>query len=137
MVKTLVLSSEAVKATARDWVQRAPEGSVLTFSRPDEQKRTPPQNKLMWALLTQLQDNARYHGYKLDKEEWKLIMLSGLRKELRLVPSLNNDGVVSLDRSSSRLTVAEMGDMVTLIEAWAAEHEVKLVRTIPGYDDNA
>jgi hypothetical protein len=137
MAATLILSDDKVRDTARDWIRRAPEGSVLTFTRPDEKKRTPPQNRLMWSLLGQLAEKARYHGYKLDKEDWKLIMLSGLRKELRIVPSLNNDGVVSLDRSSSRLTVAEMGDMVTLIEAWAGENQVTLSRTLPGYDEDA
>ncbi len=137
MSATLILSDNKVRDTARDWIRRAPEGSILTFTRPEEKKRTHPQNRLMWSLLGQLAEKARYHGYKLDKEEWKLIMLSGLRKELRLVPSLNNDGVVSLDRSSSRLTVAEMGDMVTLIEAWAVNNQVTLTRTLPGYDDNA
>ena len=107
---------------------------MLTFTRPDEKKRSHPQNRLMWHLLGQLERKARYHGYKLDKEEWKLVMLSGLRTELRLVPSLNNDGVVSLDRSSSRLSVQEMGDMITLIEAWAATNGVELVRTMEGYD---
>lgn len=131
MSKTLVLSSDTVRQTALSWIKIAPDRSTVTFERP---KRTPPQNRLMWHLLGQLERKARYHGYKLDKEEWKLVMLSGLRTELRLVPSLNNDGVVSLDRSSSRLSVQEMGDMITLIEAWAATNGVELVRTMEGYE---
>jgi len=28
-----------------------------------------------------------------------------------------------------------MGDIITLIEAWAAQHDVKLTRTLPGYEE--
>lgn len=131
MAKTLRLTDDKVRATATDWIKRAPVGSTVTFSRP---KRTVPQNDLMWSLLGQLATKAKYHGYTFDDESWKLIMLSGIRKDVKVVPNLDNDGIVSLDRSTSRLSVDEMNMMIEVIEAWAANNGVKLVRTMPGLE---
>jgi hypothetical protein len=41
-----------------------------------------------------------------------------------LVPNLNGTGFVNLGRSSSDLTVAEMGDLMTLMEAFGANRGV-------------
>ncbi len=131
---TIKLDSPAARAKALEALRRAPEGYVLTLMWP-KSKRTTQQNKLMWDLLGQLAKKTTYHGYRLTKEEWKMVILSGLRKEMRMVPSLNNDGVVSLSRTSE-LKVAEMAAMIELIEAYAAGKDVKLVRrTEPGTDE--
>lgn len=131
MAETLVLVNDAVRDKARDWIKRAPEGSKVTFSRP---KRTSEQSRLFWSLCGQLSSKAKYHGYTLSKDDWRTLMVSGIRKEMRIVPSLNNDGIVALDRSSANLTVAEMAACIELIEAWAATNGVDLVRTMEGYE---
>lgn len=131
MPETLRLISDEIRRQAKEWIDKAPPGSTVTFARP---KRSNPQNDLMWDLLTQLSRKAKYHGQTFDKETWKLIMLSGLRRELRVVPNLDNTGFISLDQSTSRLSKGEMGDLITLIEAWAAQNGVELVRTMEGYE---
>lgn len=131
MATTLKLNSDEVRKKALEWIRIAPAGSSVTFERP---KRSIPQNDLMWSLLDQLARKALYHGLKLDKESWKLIMLSGIRKEIRVVPNLDNSGFLSLDRSTSRLSIAEMNMMIEVIEAWAATNGVTLTRTMNGLE---
>jgi hypothetical protein len=87
-------------------------------------KRTLPQNARMWAMLTDIAEQVEWHGLKLSADDWKLIMLDGLKSELRLVPNLNGTGFVNLGRSSSDLTVAEMGDLMELIAAFGANRGV-------------
>lgn len=113
-------------------IQSCPDGTRITLSGP---KRTTEQNRLFWSLLGQLETRATYHGLKLSKEDWRTIFVSGLKRELRVVPSLDSAGFVPLGYSSSALSVAEMGDAILLIEAWAAQHEVTLTRTMPGYEE--
>lgn len=132
MAETLILNSPKVRALANDWIRRAPDGSHVTFERP---KHSDGQRDLLWELLGQLAKKATYYGLKLPKEEWKLIFLSGVRKGLRIVPNLDNDGFISLDRSIKPLNKAEMKMMIELVEMWADQNGTTLVRTIPGYDE--
>jgi len=64
---------------------------------------------------------------KLAPEDWKLIFLSALSRELkpgRLMPNLDNDGFVDLGTSTSKLSVPEMSQLIELILAWGAQHGV-------------
>ena len=120
----LVLYSDAMRAKAIDWIKRAPKETRVTFQGP---KRTLPQNDRMWAMLTDLSEQLVWHGQKLSPEDWKLVAMSGLNQELRLVPNMEGNGLVQLGRSSSRLSVAEMKELQDLIEAFGTQHGVKFM----------
>jgi hypothetical protein len=117
----LILGQVCVNARAISWVTKAPAGTRLEFKAP---KRTLPQNARMWAMLTDIAGQVEWHGLKLSADDWKLIMLDGLKTELRLVPNITGTGFVNLGRSSSDLTVAEMTDLIELIHAFGANHGV-------------
>lgn len=119
----LVLYSDAMRAKAIDWIRRAPKETRVTFQGP---KRTLPQNDRMWWLVSMLSDQVKWHGQKLSPEDWKVLMLSGLSQEMRVVPNLAGTGFVPLGRSSSRLSVQEMADLITLIEAFCAERGIEI-----------
>lgn len=118
---TLVLVSDAIRARAHAWIDRAPRETRVEFKAPN---RTLPQNARMWAMLTDIATQLTWHGVRLSADDWKLIMLDGLKAELRLVPNINGTGFVNLGRSSSDLSKGEMGDLMELIEAFGAEHGV-------------
>lgn len=119
----LVLHNDATRAKAIDWIRRAPKETRVEFKGP---KRTLPQNDRMWWLLTLLSNSLAWHGQKLSPEDWKVLMLSGLHQEMRVVPNLSGTGFVPLGRSSSKLSVGEMADLMTLIEAFCAQHGVEI-----------
>lgn len=75
-------------------------------------------------MLSQIADQVVHHGIKLKADEWRLVFLDALKRELRMVPNLEGNGLVSLGRSSSDLSKAEMGDLMTLIEMFAAERGI-------------
>ena len=100
-----------------------PTGWRLVFQEP---KRTVDQNSRFWALLTAVSTQLKWHGQRLTPDDWKLIFMSGLNQELRLVPNIHGNGFVQLGRSSSKLSKAEMTELMALIEAFAAEHGVTL-----------
>ena len=91
-----------------------------------EAKRTVPQNDRLWAMLTALSVQLKWHGQRLSPEDWKLVTMAALNQELRLVPNIHGNGFVQLGRSSSKLSKAEMSELMELIEAFAAERGVDL-----------
>jgi hypothetical protein len=117
----IVLHSQIEKARARAWIDQAAWGTRVTFAGP---KRTLPQNERMWAMLTDVARQVKWHGQKLSPDDWKVVFLSALKAELRLVPNLDGNGFVQLGRSSSALSVDEMSDLMALIEAFGAREGV-------------
>jgi hypothetical protein len=79
----------------------------------------------MWAFLSEIAAQVKWHGVKLSADDWKLIFLDSLKRELRIVPNLDGTGFVNLGRSSSDLSKEEMADLLSLIEAWGANHNVR------------
>ncbi len=75
-------------------------------------------------MLTDVSIQLVWHGQRLTPDDWKLVMLDGLKRELRIVPNIDGTGFVNLGRSSSDLSKAEMGDLMTLIEMFGAKHGV-------------
>ncbi len=117
----IVLHSQIEKARARAWIDQAAWGTRVTFAGP---KRTLPQNERMWAMLTDVARQVQWHGQKLSPDDWKVVFLSALKAELRMVPNLDGNGFVQLGRSSSKLSVDEMSDLMALIEAFGAREGV-------------
>jgi hypothetical protein len=117
----IVLHSQIEKARARAWIDQAAWGTRVTFAGP---KRTLPQNERMWAMLTDVARQVKWHGQKLSPDDWKVVFLSALKAELRLVPNIDGNGFVQLGRSSSALSVDEMSDLMALIEAFGAREGV-------------
>lgn len=118
---TLVLISPEIRQRASDWVGRVPEGTRLEFKAP---KRTLPQNARFWAHLTDIATQLPWHGVKLSTDDWRLLFLDALNREMRMVPNLNSTGFVNLGRSSSDLSKEEMADLISLIEEFGANHGV-------------
>lgn len=87
-------------------------------------RRTNEQNDKMWADLTDVATQLKWHGKRLRPDDWKLLFLDALKREVEAVPNLDGTGFVNIGRSSSDLSKAEMADMITLIEQFGAEHGV-------------
>lgn len=110
------------RAQVKALIDRAPVGYRVDISEP---KRTNDQNDLMWAMLGDVAMQAKWHGIKLQSDDWKRIFLSGLEKEMRIVPNFDGTGFIELGSSSSRLSVADMSALIDLIGAWGAQNGVK------------
>jgi len=118
----VILGPQSDRKRAADWCLKAPAGTIVEFK---ESKRSTDQNSRLWALLTEVARQVPWHGVRLTPNDWKLVFMDALNQEMRLVPNLNGNGFINLGRSSSRLTKAEFGDLMTLIEEFGARHGVK------------
>ena len=120
---TLILTNRLTREKAKRWIDAAPLNTRLEFKA---SKRTLPQNDRMWAMLTDIAQQKPWHGVRLSPDDWKLIFLDALKRELRIVPNIDGTGFVNLGRSSSDLSKQEMSDLMELIAAWAAQNGVVL-----------
>lgn len=117
----VVLNCEADRRKVTDWAATAPWGCRIEFKI---SKRTLPQNDRMWAMLTDVAVQLPWHGIKLTPDDWKLVFLDALKRELRMVPNIDGTGFVSLGKSSSDLTIEEMTGLIELIHEFGARHGV-------------
>ncbi len=118
----VVIRGSADRALVARWASQAPAGTRVHFK---SAKRTTDQNSRMWAMLTDVATQLEWHGRRLRADDWKLVFLDGLKRELRIVPNLDGTGFVNLGRSSSDLSKAEMSDLMELIAAFGARHGVQ------------
>ena len=117
----IIIGSPNDRQRVGAWAQKAPFGTRVEFKAA---KRSLPQNDRMWAMLTDVAQQLPWHGVKLRPDDWKLIFLEALKRELRMVPNLDGTGFVNLGRSSSDLSKEEMSNLMELIAAFGAQHGV-------------
>jgi hypothetical protein len=118
----IVLRSEVDRARAIHWVDRAPLGTRIEYKAT---KRSLPQNARMHAMLGEIAAQVKWHGVWLKADDYKLLFLDALKRELRIIPNLDGTGFVNLGRSSSDLSKEEMSDLIEIITAWGVEHGVR------------
>ena len=117
----VVINSAADRSRICAWAEQAPWGTRVEFKKA---KRSLDQNSKMWACLTDIAQQVEWHGIKLTPDDWKLVFLDGLKREMRLVPNIEGNGFVNLGRSSSDLSKEEMTDLIELILMFGANHNV-------------
>lgn len=120
----IVLRGSADRARVVTYASAAPIGTRVEFKAV---KRSLPQNDLMWSHLTDISVALPWHGVKLTPTDWKLIFLDALKRELRIVPNLDGTGFVNLGRHSSDLSKDEMSELIELIKAFGANHNITFI----------
>lgn len=90
--------------------------------------RTPDQNRLMWALLTDLANQVDWpvNGKmeKLSPEDWKHVTTAALRREQRIADGISG-GFVILGQYTHKFSKQEMSELIELIYAFGAERGVR------------
>lgn len=88
-----------------------------------EPKRSIEQNRRMWAMLGDVSKQVDWYGQKLQDFEWKDVFSASLNKQ-KVVPGIDRGTFVVIGARTSKMTIAEMTDLMTLMEAFGAEHDV-------------
>ena len=87
------------------------------------EKRSDPQNRLMWARLGELSRQVNWHGQKMKPEEWKEVLKAAISKQ-RVVPGVDG-GFVVLGQRTSQMSKSEMSELLELICAFGAQQGVE------------
>lgn len=115
------LASDVQRRFCASYVlELAPAGCIVEFKAPT---RSLEQNARMWAMLTDVSRQVVWYGKTLTPEDWKDVFTASLRKA-RVVPTIDGDGFVPLGMSTSKMSKAEIGTLMDLMEAFGAQHGV-------------
>jgi hypothetical protein len=88
-------------------------------------RRSSAQNARLWAMLSRISATVCWCGEWLSADDWKDLFSAALHKHQRCAPGIDG-GVVFFGLRTSAMTKAEMGDLMTVIEKFAAERGVEL-----------
>jgi len=94
-----------------------------------DKPRSTEQNARMWAMLTDVSRQVVWYGQKLQPEEWKDVFSASLNRQ-KVVPGIDG-GFVVLGMRTSKMTVAQMAELMELMEAFGAQQGVRF--TAPEY----
>jgi len=126
--QTFRLVNERVRDNALRAVREAETGYTVTIAEP---KRSADQNAYLWALLSDVAD-AKPEGRQWDPETWKAAFMHYLGHQVRFCEGLEGSGPFPMGFRSSRLTVKQMGNLLTCIMAYGDQHGVKWTETRRG-----
>jgi hypothetical protein len=120
----LTLDNPLNIAKAHTWLDRAIRKAWrVEFKEP---KRSDAQNDRMWEMLDRVSKRMTIGGKSFEPEAWKCIFMKAMGKEAQFLPTLDGASFFPTGFRSSDLSVREMSDMQTFIEAWCAERGVDL-----------
>ena len=119
----ITLRHEGLRAKAATWLAKAPLGFRIEFKEP---KRSDEQNDRMWAMLGEIAKQGTINGKEYEPEQWKCIFMKAIGKDAQFLPTLDGNSFFPTGFRSSDLSVREMSDLQTFMEAWAAENFITL-----------
>jgi hypothetical protein len=97
--------------------------------------RSTEQNSLLWSILTDLSQQCEWAVdgamVKLTPEDVKHVLTAGLKRHQRMCRGIDG-GLVILGQSTSKMTRAEMSELIELAHAVGAGRDVKWSRTSLG-----
>lgn len=99
--------------------------------------RSTDANALFWSCLNDISRQVEWpvdgKTQKLSPDDWKDILSAGLKRAQRVAQGVEG-GWVMLGQRTSRMTVAEMSELITLCHAFGDQHGVRWSRTSLGRD---
>lgn len=93
---------------------------IVTLGR---EARSVDQNKLLWALLTDISAQVTWFDRNHSPEDWKEI-ISASFNNCELVPNCEKTGFVAIGVSTSKMNKARFSELVEYIYAFGADQSV-------------
>lgn len=118
--QVIVLRGPFARSQAHRIIDAAPEGHVFNVREPT---RTSEQNDKMWAMIGDVSRD-KPEGRRHTPDDWKAIFMNACGWDVQFLPGLDGKPFPSGFRSS-RMTVRQMADLITFIQAYGDEHGVR------------
>lgn len=114
------LSSKFARDRAHALIDRAPPGYVVSIAEP---KRTTAQNDKFYAMLTDV-SVSKPGGRRMIPSDWKCVFMQACGWDVQFLEGLDGRPF-PIGHRSSRLTKAQMSDLIDFIQAWGDEQGVR------------
>jgi hypothetical protein len=120
MSQIIILRGDYQRLMAHHLIDKAPVNAVVKIT---PETRTNDQNAKMWAMLSDI-SRAKPEGRRHTPEVWKCLMMHACGHETAFETGLD-DRPFPVGFHSSKLTKAQMSDLIEFIAAYGARHNVK------------
>jgi hypothetical protein len=127
MTQTVILRGPSQRDLAARLIAVAPVDAVVQVSEP---KRNLDQNARLWAMLSDV-SRAKPEGRKWTPEVWKAAFMHSLGHQCLFAEGLDGSGPFPVGFRSSRLTVRQMADLITVVGEYGDRHGVKWSEPAP------
>ncbi len=125
--QTILLRGQAQRDLAKRVIDAAPPGAVVNVR---EATRNKDQNARMWAMLSDV-SRAKPEGRMWPPETWKAAFMHSLGHQCRFAEGLDGSGPFPIGFRTSRLTVRQMADLITVIAEYGDRHGVRWTEPSP------
>lgn len=126
----IIIANDETRRKAMGWIKNAPWNTRLELR---ESARTPDQNDKMWPMLTEISKQKRdWPGGPYSADDWKDWFMHAL-KQGRWMPT-EEGGMVPIGMGTSKLTKAEMSDLIELMYAFGVRHGVLFADGMQGQE---
>lgn len=120
MTHVVTLSTPYSRAKAHSLIVSAPAGYVCRVEAP---KRTGDQNDKLWAMLSDV-SRSKPQDRRMTPDQWKAVFMSACGYEVQFLNGLDGQPFPAGFRSS-RLSKAQMSELIEFIQAWGDENGVR------------
>ena len=121
MSHTVILHADSQRRYAHSLIDKAPPGYVMTISEP---KRTTDQNALMWAMLGDM-TKQRPEGLCYTPNQFKGAIMDSCGFDAEFIQGLDGRPFFCNGFRSSRLTKAQMSDLISFMQEYGARHGIR------------
>lgn len=118
---TVILRGLDQRRLAKEWIDTAPVDAVVTIKEPT---RNDDQNSLMWVLLGDIA-RAKPDGRKWTPDTWKAALMHSAGHQVMFCEGLDGSGPFPMGFRTSKLTVRQMADLITVIYEYGDRHGVR------------
>lgn len=119
--QTVILAGDVQRRLAHKLIDAAPAGAVVNVR---EATRNRDQNAKMWAMLSDV-SRTKPEGRQWPPETWKAAFMHSLGHQCRFAEGLDGSGPFPIGFRTSRLTVRQMADLITVIAEYGDRHGVR------------
>lgn len=119
--QTVILTNGWKRNEAKRLIDHAPYGHIVKVMPPT---RSGAQNDKLWAMLSDI-SKAKPGGRTHTPDVWKGLFMQACGHAVQFVNGLDGNPF-PVGFRSSRLTKEQMSDLIEFIQAYAAQHGVKL-----------
>jgi hypothetical protein len=119
MAQTVILRGPGQRSLAKQMIEVAPPDAVVTIR---QATRSLDQNARLWAMISDV-SRAKPEGRVHTPEVWKCLFMSACGHAVQFETGLDGKPF-PVGFSSSRMTKAQMSDLMEFVAAWGAERGV-------------
>jgi hypothetical protein len=124
MKQKIILTGEVQRGHAISIIRDLPlEPISEVVIREHKTTRNLEQNSKMWAMLADVSAQVVWYGQKLTSEEWKDVFTASLKQQ-KVVPGIDG-GFVVIGARTSKMSIAEMSELIEFAMAFGCQHNVK------------